>query len=954
MIPRERALATFRKTFADFGFVPIETPHIERMEVLTGKGAGSEEVLRQIYSVTNKGGEPGELALRFDLTVPLARFVAKHINELGRPFKRYAIGSVFRGERPAKGRFREFVQCDFDTVGTVSPLADAETALVIHSALANIGVPAFTITLNNRKILDGMLAQLDLSAKTGSILRALDKLAKIGPDGVHKELEGGRSDGEGASGVGLSPDQSTRILDFASSGRGGVEVLAGVEARLGSNPSVVEGVANLRMIFELLGAAGVPSDRLRIDLGLARGLDYYTGVVYETTVDGWEKFGSIASGGRYDNLTRLFTDQPLPGVGASIGLDRLLALLEEAGWAKGPSTTVPVLVPNFPGADPRHAFALAARLRTAGVGAEVYPDAIQLGKQLQYGSTKGHRLAVIVGPTEQESSTFNLRDLATREERQGPALGRPGKPSGRSPGIGPEGGRPMNSSSDRTPASERPIPLARGTTDWLPEAHARLLGLESSVLGQFERAGYRRLKTPVIEPIELHERKSGAGIVGKLFELNGPTGGRACLRPELTAGIVRAYAAAEEPPALPWRVSHSGPAFRREPTDRPDRLREFHQVGLERLGDSGVLADAEVIALAWSSVEGAGVRDAMLRVGHVGLTLELLGRSGLPPTAQASLVERLSEAAAEGGDVGSLGRGLDHFGEWLRQAGESDDLPLAAVGNDDGGVDRLFRTLVPIINGRRPGREIIERLRRKWDHGHAWLEALDRVRDQVAALSELKGPPGEVLDRLSRDFEELAPDSVASLRALIGAIEAHRVPLDRVELDLGFGRGIGFYSQVVFDIVAPTSDGPVEVCGGGRYDGLARVFGSDRDDRGVGFAFGLERLDAVLAAQGHRTQVDRPSGYLVVPASTGLLREAVEAAALIRSRGVRAILEANWQGQAIEDRARALGVARVVAVGASKGETYLLLLDDRGQKARRVRFEGLPGIAALLDEESHS
>src|SRR5438270_11163862 len=151
MIPRERMLATFRKTFADFGFVPIETPHIERMEVLTGKGAGSDEVLRQIYSVTNKGGEPGELALRFDLTVPLARFVARHINELGRPVKRYAIGSVFRGERPAKGRFREFVQCDFDAVGTESPLADAEIAHVIYSALKAIGIPAFTITLNNRK-----------------------------------------------------------------------------------------------------------------------------------------------------------------------------------------------------------------------------------------------------------------------------------------------------------------------------------------------------------------------------------------------------------------------------------------------------------------------------------------------------------------------------------------------------------------------------------------------------------------------------------------------------------------------------------------------------------------------------------------------------------------------------------------------------------------------------------
>src|ERR1700722_12575656 len=163
MIPRERMLATLRATFASFGYVPIETPHIERMEVLTGKGAGSDEVLRQIFDVTNKGGTPGELALRFDLTVPLARFVAKNVNELGVPFKRYAIGSVFRGERPAKGRFREFVQCDFDTVGTESPVADAEIVQVIHDALMNAGVPSFKITINSRVLLDGIFEFLAVS-----------------------------------------------------------------------------------------------------------------------------------------------------------------------------------------------------------------------------------------------------------------------------------------------------------------------------------------------------------------------------------------------------------------------------------------------------------------------------------------------------------------------------------------------------------------------------------------------------------------------------------------------------------------------------------------------------------------------------------------------------------------------------------------------------------------------
>ena len=327
MIPRERMLGLFRQVFASFGFLPIETPHIERMEVLTGKGAGSDEVLRQIFEVTNKGGTPGELALRFDLTVPLARFVAKHIDELGVPFKRYAIGSVFRGERPAKGRFREFVQCDFDTIGTESALADAETAQVIHAALAAAGVPDFTITLNNRKILDGFLELEGLSGRSAPVLRALDKLAKIGRDGVTEEL----MRGEAAGGAGSVRNKPRTFSTFAEAGRGGVEVLERARDALESSPGALMGIANLQTVVDLLEAALVPRERIAIDLGLARGLDYYTGIVFETTINGWEKFGSVASGGRYDNLASLFTPRRLPGVGASIGLDRLMALLEEAG-----------------------------------------------------------------------------------------------------------------------------------------------------------------------------------------------------------------------------------------------------------------------------------------------------------------------------------------------------------------------------------------------------------------------------------------------------------------------------------------------------------------------------------------------------------------------------------------------------------------------------------------------
>ncbi|MGE3818614.1 MAG: histidine--tRNA ligase [Isosphaeraceae bacterium] len=414
MIPRERMLNAFRESFTSFGYLPIETPHIERMEVLTGKGAGSDEVLRQIFDVTNKGGTPGELALRFDLTVPLARFVARHVNELGVPFKRYAIGSVFRGERPAKGRFREFVQCDFDTVGTESALADAETAQVIHSALSAAGVPAFTITLNDRKVLDGLLDVLGIGDRKGAVLRALDKLDKVGRDAVLAELGGGES----SAGSVLTAEQAARVLEFVERGRGGVEVLADVESTLGSHPLARRGIDNLREVFDLLDVGRVPSDRLRVNLGLARGLDYYTGVVYETTVDGWERFGSVASGGRYDNLASLFTDRRLPGVGASIGLDRLLALLEESNLLGQSTAATPVIVANFPGVDPKIPFAIAAELRADGVGAEVYPEPIQIGKQMGYGSSRGHLMAIIVGPEEAAKGTFTIRDLASRHEQK--------------------------------------------------------------------------------------------------------------------------------------------------------------------------------------------------------------------------------------------------------------------------------------------------------------------------------------------------------------------------------------------------------------------------------------------------------------------------------------------------------------------------------------------------------
>ncbi|HEY2910061.1 MAG TPA: histidine--tRNA ligase, partial [Gemmataceae bacterium] len=386
-------------------------PALEYAEILIGKMAAEAEIQRQLYRFTDQGGR--DVALRFDLTVPFARFAAQHINTLGTPFKRYHIGPVWRGEAPQAGRFREFFQCDFDIIGTSSNGADIEIAIVISDLMVALGFERFEVRINNRRVLNGLLEELGLADKAPAVLRVLDKLGKQGRAAVLAELTAAVAE----RGAGLTEEQANRVVALASTTGGNAEVLERVERDFGSNAKAAEGIAKLRELLAVAKTAGVPDGRLRIDLAIARGLDYYTGTIYETFLTDLPGIGSVCSGGRYDNLAGLYTKLALPGVGASLGLDRLLAAMEELKLLPQASTPATVLIVQFSADRLGDYQRLARMLRAAGIATEVYPDAKKIGPQLQYAERRGFTLAVIAGPDEFASRVCKVKVLAKREEQ---------------------------------------------------------------------------------------------------------------------------------------------------------------------------------------------------------------------------------------------------------------------------------------------------------------------------------------------------------------------------------------------------------------------------------------------------------------------------------------------------------------------------------------------------------
>lgn len=426
----QRMLEVIRHGFERYGFLPIETPAIEYSEILLTKTGGETE--RQVYFVQSTGAlergataTPGEgdatvtpeLALRFDLTVPLARYVAEHQHQLNFPFRRYQMQRVYRGESPQRGRFREFYQCDVDVVGrdTLDIRHDAEIPAVISTVFEELGIGPFTIRLNNRKLMHGLLDGWGVPAEQhGVFLREIDKLDKRGPEAVAATLAG--------QGAGLSPEKIVTTLHGlrrSESHADALEILDGLrESPAGANPALESGVEELRVVLNTIRHLGVPEDRYCLDLAIARGLDYYTGTVYETTLDAHPEIGSICSGGRYDDLASHYTESRLPGVGISIGLTRLFWQLRERNLVPTTGSGADVLVTLMDDDGLAEALGLATVLRGAGLRVESVLAPSKLGKQLKYADRAGIRFALIAGSDERSRGVVTVKDLAAQTQQE--------------------------------------------------------------------------------------------------------------------------------------------------------------------------------------------------------------------------------------------------------------------------------------------------------------------------------------------------------------------------------------------------------------------------------------------------------------------------------------------------------------------------------------------------------
>ncbi len=403
----ETMLEILRRTYASYGFAPLDTPAIEDAQILLAKGGGETE--KQIYRFT-KGDS--DLALRFDLTVPLAKYVALHYSELAFPFRRFQISKVYRGERAQRGRFREFYQADIDIIGDgkLDILNEAEIPAIIYKVFRGFGLSRFQIRVNNRKILNGFYDMLGLSSQSGDIMRTVDKLDKIGADKVKAIL---------MEECGLTQEQAEEILAFIAIRGTNAQVIDALEGYAGRNEKLDQGLTELKAVTANLSAFGVPEENFAVDLTIARGLDYYTGTVYETTLLDHPEIGSVCSGGRYDNLAGYYIEKSLPGVGISIGLTRLFYVLDEQGLLNPQLPSAPadaLVLPMTESAAP--AIALAETLRSAGLRVQLYGEQKKFKQKMAYANKLGVPFAVLLGEDEIAEGMCSVKDMRTGEQQK--------------------------------------------------------------------------------------------------------------------------------------------------------------------------------------------------------------------------------------------------------------------------------------------------------------------------------------------------------------------------------------------------------------------------------------------------------------------------------------------------------------------------------------------------------
>lgn len=403
MIIRESIIKTVKEVYESFGFLPLETPALEYAETLLGKYGEEADVL--VYRFKDCGGR--EVALRYDLTVPLARVIAMY-PELPKPFKRYQIAPVWRAEKPQRGRFREFIQCDIDIVGTSSMTADSEIVSVIYKTMKALGFDRFIIQINNRKILDGLITNLQIDKSQSLVIfRILDKFEKIGSEKVRKELLD----------KGFDKRAVNKLLQFIQIKGSNKETLILLKRMFPDNLEILKGIEELKLILNYAKASGVPEKNLKTNLSIVRGLDYYTGSVFETILLDSPEVGSVFGGGRYDNLIGMFFNKKIPAVGVSLGVDRLFSAIETTKILPTKISTTRVLVTIFDESTKIQSLKIADKLRESGINTETYFDKDNLGKQLTYAYKKGTPLAIILGPKELKDKMVILKDLRSGKQK---------------------------------------------------------------------------------------------------------------------------------------------------------------------------------------------------------------------------------------------------------------------------------------------------------------------------------------------------------------------------------------------------------------------------------------------------------------------------------------------------------------------------------------------------------